>query len=380
MEFILSISGYIWKSAAFISPFLLVLGSTVFVHEFGHFFVGRVCGAVAKIFSLGVGPELVGFDDRRGTRWRLSALPLGGYVKFAGDRNAAGAADPDAIAAMTHEERETSFAGQNLPRRAAIVAAGPLANFLFAILVFAASAYVFGETKLVPRVGEVAPESAAAQAGFKAGDIVKNIDGEPVDSFQDLSQIVAGKGGRALSIVIERDGHELTLSATPVLAMVDSPLGREQRGFLGLQASSDPKDLITSFPGITSALQIGTARSWDIARQTGAYVTALVQGNETPAKLSGPIRIAQLSNLVAASGIPSLLNFAALLSVSLGMINLVPIPMLDGGHLLFYAIEAIRGKPLGQRAQELGLRIGVALVTGLMIFVTVNDIWRILAS
>ena len=158
---------------------------------------------------------------------------------------------------MTHEERETSFAGQNFPRRAAIVAGGPLANFLFAILVFAASAYVFGETKLVPRVGEVAPESAAAQAGFKAGDIVKNIDGEPVDSFQDLSQIVAGKGGRALSIVIERDGHELTLSATPVLAMVDSPLGREQRGFLGLQASSDPKDLITSFPGITSHYKSG---------------------------------------------------------------------------------------------------------------------------
>jgi regulator of sigma E protease len=379
MEFILSIAGDFWKSALFILPFLLVLGSIVFVHEFGHFIVGRLCGAVAKIFSLGIGPELVGFDDRRGTRWRLSALPLGGYVKFAGDRNAAGAADPDAIAAMSDAERKMSFAGQKLPCRAAIVAAGPLANFLFAILVFAASAYVFGETRLVPRVADVAPESAAAQAGFKAGDIVKSIDGEPVDSFQDLSQTVAGKGGQRLSIVVERDEQELTLVATPVLAMVDSPLGRENRGYLGLQSSSDPKDLSTSYPGILAALQIGAARSWDIARQTGVYVAHLVRGNETPAKLSGPIRIAQLSNLVAASGIPALLNFAALLSVSLGMINLVPVPILDGGHLLFYAIEAVRGKPLGRKAQELSLRIGVAFVMGLMILVTVNDIWRILS-
>jgi regulator of sigma E protease len=272
------------------------------------------------------------------------------------------------------------LAGQKLPRRAAIVAAGPLANFLFAILVFAASAYAFGETKLVPRVADVAPESAAAQAGFKAGDVVKGIDGEPVDSFQDLSRTVAGKGGQSLSIVVERDGQELTLDATPVFAIVDSPLGRERRGFLGLQASSDPKDLSTRFPGILAALEIGAEKSWDIARQTGAYVAHLVRGNETPTKLSGPIRIAQISNLAAASGIPALLNFAALLSVSLGMINLVPVPMLDGGHLLVYAIEGVRGKPLGRRAQEFSLRIGVAFVMGLMIFVTVNDIWRILSS
>jgi regulator of sigma E protease len=380
MGFIPSIVGYIWSSAVFILPFLVVLGSIVFVHEFGHFIVGRLCGAIAKIFSLGIGPELVGFDDRRGTRWRLSALPLGGYVKFAGDLNAAGAPDLDAIAAMTDEERKMSLSGQKLPRRAAIVAAGPLANFLFAILVFAASAYVFGETRLVPRVANVAPESAAAQAGFKAGDVVKSIDGESVDSFQALSEIVAGKGGQRLSIVVERGGQELTLVATPAIAMVNSPLGRENRGYLGLQASSDPRDLSTSYPGILAALQVGAARSWDIARQTGIYVAHLVRGNETPAKLSGPIRIAQISNLVAASGIPALLNFAALLSVSLGMINLVPIPMLDGGHLLFYAIEGVRGKPLGRRAQEFSLRIGVAFVMGLMIFVTVNDIWRILSS
>jgi regulator of sigma E protease len=379
MEFILSIAGLIWKSAVFILPFLLVLGSIVFVHEFGHFIVGLLCGAVAKIFSLGVGPELVGFDDRRGTRWRLSALPLGGYVKFAGDQNATGEPDPDAIAAMTDDERKMSLAGQKLPSRAAIVAAGPLANFVFAILVFAASAYVFGETKLAPRVADVASGSAAAQAGFKAGDIVKSIDGEPADSFQDLSQTVAGKGGQTLSIVVERDGQELTLVAMPVIAMIDSPLGRENRGYLGLQASSDPRDLSTNFPGILAALQIGTARSWDIARQTGVYVAHLVRGNETPAKLSGPIRIAQISNLVAASGIPALLNFAALLSVSLGMINLVPIPMLDGGHLLFYAIEGVRGRPLGRKAQDFSLRVGIAVVIGLMIFVTVNDICRILA-
>ena len=238
---------------------------------------------------------------------------------------------------------------------------------------------MFGETKLVPRVADVAPESAAAQAGFKAGDIVKSIDGEPVDSFQDLSQTVAGKGGQSLSIVVERDGQELTLVATPLLAMVNSPLGRENRGFLGLQASSDPRTSSPTFREFSQRSKSAPRRSRDIARQTAVYVAHLVRGNETPAKLSGPIRIAQISNLVAASGIPALLNFAALLSVSLGMINLVPIPMLDGGHLLFYAIEAVRGKPLGRRAQEFGLRIGVAFVMGLMIFVTVNDIWRILA-
>jgi regulator of sigma E protease len=380
MEFMASIPVYAWASVNFILPFLLVLGIVVFVHEYGHYFVGRLCGAAVRVFSLGVGPEVVGVNDGHGTRWRLSALPLGGYVKFAGDRNATSAPDSAAIAAMTDEERETSLAGQKLPRRAAIVAAGPVANFLFAILVFAGTAYVFGQTKLAPRIESVAVGSAAEQAGIKAGDIVRSIDGEYVDSFQDLSEIIAGRGGQAMAIVIERDGQKVTLAATPVLAWVDTPFGGERRGFLGLQASSDPKDFSISFPGFLQALGIGAIKTWDVACKTGQYVAHLASGHETPDKLSGPIRIAQISNVVAASGLVALLNLAALLSVSLGLINLMPVPMLDGGHLLFYAIEAVRGEPLSDKAQEFGLRIGVALVLALMIFVTFNDIWRIVTS
>jgi predicted amidohydrolase len=210
MEGIAPIFSYVWTAIAYIAPFLFLLGIVVFVHEFGHFIIGRLCGAEVKVFSLGMGKEIIGLTDRHGTRWRLSAIPLGGYVKFAGDRNAVSAPDAAALAAMTDAERRASLAGQPLLRRAAIVAAGPVANFLLGIIIFAGLAYVLGETTLSPRIDKIVPDSPAERAGFQKGDIVRSIDGEPIASFSDIFRIVSVRSDEVLTILVERDGREVT--------------------------------------------------------------------------------------------------------------------------------------------------------------------------
>ena len=376
MEFVTTIASYAWLAVSYIGPFLLVIGVVVFVHEYGHFFVARRCGAGVKVFSLGVGPELFGVNDRHGTRWRLSAIPLGGYVRFVGDRNSAGAPD----AALSDDERRLSLAGQPLPARAAIVTAGPMANFLFAILFFAGTAYFLGEARLIPRIERIQPGSAAELAGIRAGDIVKSVDGQTIAGFADIFPIVSMRPGETMTIVVERGGQDVSIAATPALKEVETPFGRQRLGLLGLGASSDPGDMRTTYPSLMQALVSGVAQSWSIVRRTADYIFRLIDGRASADQLSGPVRIAQVSNVTASFGLSALINLAAVLSVSLGLMNLLPVPVLDGGHLLFYGIEAARGKPLSRRAQELGMRIGLGLVLALTVFVTFNDIWRLAVS
>jgi regulator of sigma E protease len=374
------ILSYAWSGIGYVAPFLFVLGIVVFVHEFGHFIVGRICGAQVKVFSLGMGPELIGLTDRHGTRWRLSAIPLGGYVKFAGDRNAASAPDVAALAAIPDAERRASLAGQPLLRRAAIVGARPIANFLLGIIIFAGLVYVLGETKLLPRIENIAPDSPAERAGFQKGDIVKSVDNELIDSFSDIFRIVSIRADEVLTILVERDGRPVTLRAAPALTVVKTLVGPQRYGVLGLGASEDPDDLKTTFPTFPRALELGVAQCWSIVTRTVEYVSRVVAGRSPADQFSGTIQIARLSSAAASLGFATLLNLTAIISVSLGLMNLLPVPMLDGGHLLFYGIEAVRGKALSQRAQEFGLRIGLALVLMLVIFVTFNDIWQLAAS
>ncbi|MBN9452958.1 MAG: RIP metalloprotease RseP [Bosea sp.] len=369
----------LWNAGHFmlgyLLPFLFVLTIVVFVHELGHFLVGRWCGVDVKTFSIGFGRELFGFNDRHGTRWRFALIPLGGYVKFSGDADASSAPDAAAVDRMSPQDRARSFPAQSLGERAAIVAAGPIANFLLAILIFAGSAFFFGKQVLIPRVDAVVAGSAAEKAGLKAGDIVIAIDGQKVDSFSDMQRIVSIRPEERLEVSVERDGSLMTLPVTPALTEMKTELGTQRIGVIGVRASPRPEDWRTQRFGLLDSARTGFVETWFVVTRTYDYIAKLVTGRESTDQLSGPIRIAQVSGIVASNGgLLGLINLAAILSVSIGLMNLVPVPMLDGGHLLFYLYEALRGRPLSPRAQEIGFRLGLALVLMLMLFVTWNDI------
>ena len=367
--------------AGYIVPFLFVLTIVVFFHELGHFLVARWCGIKVLTFSIGFGPELAGFNDRYGTRWKLSAIPLGGYVKFFGDDNEASAPNPEAIAGMSEAERKLSFAGQKVAPRAAVVVAGPLANFILAIVIFAAIFMTVGKQTTTARVDTVQPNSAAAAAGFQPGDLVLSIDGSKIDSFSEMQRIVSVSAGETLTIEVERGGAPVTLRATPQLRELKDNFGNVQRlGVLGISRSMAPGDIHSRKMGPLEAVVAGAQETWFLVDRTLSYIGGIFTGREAADQLGGPIRIAQVSSQVASAGFVALIHLTAVLSVSIGLLNLFPIPMLDGGHLLFYGIEALRGRPLSERAQELGLRIGLAIVVMLMIFATFNDILHLATS
>jgi regulator of sigma E protease len=376
MEFLATL----WNAGAFlpayILPFLFVLTIVVFVHELGHFLVARWCGVDVKVFSIGFGRELFGFNDRHGTRWRFALIPLGGYVKFSGDADAASAGTDSAeMGTMTPHQRERSFPAQSIGERAAIVAAGPIANFLLAILIFGASVYVFGKPVLAPRVDQVVAGSAAERGGLRAGDLVVSIDGRAIASFSDMQRAISVRPEETLSVVVDRAGALVTLPVTPALVEQSTPVGKQRIGVLGVQASRQASDWQTQRFGLLESAKVGVGETWYVVERTYDYLAKLVRGRESVDQLSGPIRIAQVSGIVASnSGLMGLLNLAAILSVSIGLMNLFPVPMLDGGHLMFYAIEALRGRPLSDRAQEIGFRFGLGLVLMLMLFVTWNDL------
>jgi regulator of sigma E protease len=375
MEFAASL----WNGGHFLLgyllPFLFVLTVVVFVHELGHFLVGRWCGVDVKTFSIGFGRELFGFNDRHGTRWRFALIPLGGYVKFSGDADAASAPDAAGVARMSPQEQARSFPAQSIGERAAIVAAGPIANFLLAILIFAGTAFFFGKQVLLPRVDAVIAGSAAERAGLKAGDLVLTIDGQPIESFSDMQRIVSGRPDERLEITVERAGGTVTLPVTPALSEMKTPVGTQRIGVIGVKASARPEDVRTRDFGLVESARTGVTETWFVVSRTYDYIAKLIRGRESVDQLSGPIRIAQVSGIVASNGgLLALINLAAVLSVSIGLMNLLPVPMLDGGHLMFYLYEALRGRPLSPRAQEIGFRLGLALVLMLMLFVTWNDL------
>jgi regulator of sigma E protease len=365
----------------YVVPFLFVLTIVVFFHELGHFLVGRWAGVKVLTFSLGFGPELFGFNDRHGTRWKVSAIPLGGYVKFFGDETEASTPSAEALAQMTAEERNLSFHHKKVGPRAAIVAAGPIANFLLAIVIFACMFTFFGKPNTSARVDKIEANSAAAAAGFQAGDIVTAINGSKIETFSDMQRIVSGRAGERLTFTVKRGEASLELQGTPELREVKDPFGNVQRlGVLGITRQTATGDVVTERVDPATAVWLGVKETWFVIDRTLAYVSGVFTGREAADQVGGPIRIAQISGQVATIGLAALIHLAAVLSISIGLLNLFPVPLLDGGHLLFYAIEAARGRPLSERAQEVGFRIGLGLVLMLMVFATYNDILHLAAS
>lgn len=362
----------------YIVPFLFVLTIVVFFHELGHFLVARWCGVKVLTFSIGFGPELVGFNDRRGTRWKLSAIPLGGYVKFLGDESEASTPSASAIAQMSEEDRKVSFHHQKVAPRAAIVAAGPIANFILAIVIFAGLFTFFGKPSASARVDSVQAESAAAVAGIKPGDLITAIDGKAIESFSDMQRIVSTKAGQSLALTIKRDNATVVVNATPNLREIKDNFGNTHRvGVLGITRANAPEDATNQKVDPITAVGLGVKETWFVVDRTLAYIGGVFAGREAADQIGGPIRIAQISGQVSTIGLAALIHLAAVLSVSIGLLNLFPVPLLDGGHLMFYAVEAVRGRPLSERAQEMGFRVGLALVLMLMIFATYNDILHI---
>jgi regulator of sigma E protease len=377
MEFLSSVGAWGGLSTFYylVVPFLFVLTVVVFVHELGHFLVARWCGVRVVVFSIGFGRELIGFTDRYDTRWKIAAIPLGGYVKFFGDDNAASVPDRATVAAMSDVERNESFFHQSLAKRAAIVAAGPFANFLLAIVIFAAVFALYGRHDTSARVEAIKPDSAAATAGFKPGDVVVAIDGQPIKSFTDMQRVVRAHADQKLEIAIERDGRRTTLVAVPTLNEATDSFGKTHRfGILGIEG---PKERLKVGP--LAAVGYGAEETWSIIDETFSYLYRMVTGRESADQLGGPVGIALMSSEAAKLGFDVLIRWVAAISVSIGLLNLFPIPLLDGGHLLFYGLEALRGRPLSDRIQEIGFRIGFAIVLMLLVFATYNDIPRLFA-
>lgn len=453
---------FLFNSITYIVPFLAVLTVLVFVHELGHYAVARWNGVRVEVFSIGFGPEIYGWDDKHQTRWRISAIPLGGYVKFFGDEDAASVADNEALNQMNDAEKAVSFHHQGLWARIAIVSAGPLANFLYAIVVLAILFMVFGQRLTPPKIGHVEPGGVADVAGFKRGDLVRNVDGRSIDRFSDLMLEIALNSGRELDFLVQRDGREISILATPeeierkdlsgksrkfgslaISAAYPAVVGRVYPKSPAAEAGFEPDDLIVELDGKPVAdfsdLQstvstsegrtlsvrvirngeqqklsvtprknvdagpdstasqrwlIGISRnlpepvrqgplaslrqsaivSYQMLERTLDYVGQMITGSRSTKDLGGPLRIAQESGDAAKVGVEQLIFLSVLLSLNLGLINLFPIPILDGGHLLFYALEGIRGRPLTEKMQDYAFRVGLALVMTLMVFATWNDL------
>ncbi|MEN2494686.1 MAG: Metalloprotease MmpA [Hyphomicrobiaceae bacterium hypho_1] len=357
-----------------LSAFLFVLFVVVLVHELGHFLVARWCGVKVSTFSIGFGREICGFNDRHGTRWRLAWLPLGGYVKFVDDDNSASIQLSRGHAMMTDDEQTGFFHTKPVWQRSAVVAAGPITNFLFAIVIFTLLSLIYGIVLIEPRVNAVVPGTPAESAGFEPGDLIVSIDGNLIKSFSDIQHHVVLSAERELVFVVERSGRLIDLLVTPVLKEnVDSIAGRHRRPVIGIQSSNDTSKILHKSVGLVEAISLGMRQTWTIVIQTIYYIGDMIMQRQPADQLGGVIRIADASGKVAQLGVAHIIQFIAFMSVSIGLINLFPVPMLDGGHLLFYAMEALRGRPLSESTQEFSFKIGLALVFALMLFATWND-------
>lgn len=358
----------------YLFSFVLVLTVVVFVHELGHFLVARWCGVKVTAFSIGFGKEIFGFVDRHGTRWRFAWIPLGGYVKFMDDANAASVPSGAPETEMTAEERAGSFHHKPLWKRAAVVAAGPIANFLFAIVIFACMFSFIGQRTTIARVDEVVKNMPAEKAGFEKGDVIRMIAGREIKSFNDVLRMVSSSPDRELSVVVQRGEKQVTLTVTPKPTSMDDRIGgKVTRGLIGIRRSPGADGYTHHKAGPLESVVLGIKETEFIITSTLSYLGDVVIMRQKPDQLGGVIRIADVSGKVAGVGPEALIHLIAVLSISVGLINLFPIPLLDGGHLLFYAIEAVRGRPLSDSTQEFGFKIGFALVLSLMVFATWND-------
>jgi regulator of sigma E protease len=357
-------------------PFLAVLLVVVFVHEMGHFLVGRGCGIGVKAFSIGFGPEILGYTDKRGTRWKLSAIPLGGYVKFVGDEDAASTPDGEAVAALSEDERTQAFQLKPVWKRALTVFAGPAANFILTIAVFSVTIGLYGRAISDPTVARAIPGSAAEAAGFMPGDVFVRVGGGVVKTFEDVQRYVAPRAGEEIRFTMSRAGGEVELVAIPKATEMNDPLGNKIKvGVIGVETNKDVgKFRVVTF---SPAESVGEAvkESLFIAGQTGRFLGRMVRGREDKCQLGGPVKIAAMTGKAAERGISWLIQLTALLSIGIGILNLLPIPPLDGGHLLFYAIEGVLRRPVTERLQEIVYRTGGIMVLAFMLFVIFNDLF-----
>ena len=362
----------------YVLGFPLLLGPLVTIHELGHYLVGRWFGVHAEAFSVGFGREIWGFTDKRGTRWKLSALPLGGYVQFKGDMNPASIPDPDAAAQASAEERAGSFHHAALWKRALIVFAGPATNILLTLAIFAGFFTLYG--KPVPgdaaeqlTVAEFAEISPARSAGMEVGDRIVAIEGERMEDFRDVQDSIMLYPGRTLDVTVERDGAERIFEVPVRSVEMEDRFGNVSKvGLIGIASGAASFDFEPQGP--IAALGLAVDHSLGIVDMMVTGIGQIFTGERSVQELGGPVKIAKFSGEQLSLGAMAFINFAALISLNLAFINLLPIPALDGGHLAFYAAEAVRRKPVGPRGTEVAYRAGVALVLMLMVFVTINDL------
>ncbi len=383
--------------------FVLVLSVVVFVHEFGHFQVARWRGVAIDTFSIGFGKTLLGWRDKHGVQWKVGALPLGGYVKFADDADAMSTAPREKIedpAALAEARKKGLFHAQPLLTRSLVVAAGPVTNFIFSILAFATLALVVGRdvtpmNEVPARIAAVTPDSAAQRAGLQPNDVIRSVNGQPIASFSAFQAVVTSSAEQPLELSVDRGGALITLSATPARSTGAAGGPAAGQGVLGVRPLVLESERVIERIGILESVRIGATDTWGIIAQTGGYIGGVFTGRESGNQIAGPLGIINVSGQVATSALNggdgsttlgdrlaflalSLLNLAAVLSVAVGIVNLLPIPILDGGHLLFYAIEGVRGgKPLPPAAQEWAYRGGFAVMASLFLFATWNDITRL---
>jgi regulator of sigma E protease len=355
--------------------FLLLLGPLVTLHELGHYLVGRWFGVRADVFSVGFGKELAGITDRRGTRWRLSALPLGGYVQFAGDMNPASQPSAEWLALPEHERAQT-FQAKPLRQRALIVAAGPVMNLLIAIAILAAFNFAFGKPVLPARIGEVERGSVAAAAGLRTGDLIVALDGQEVEGFLDLRQAIATSPDERFVLTVERGG---TIREVPIITRAitqkDAFGNASKVGRLGV-APSEKLEVVPLGP--VESVTLAVSQTGDIVALMVRGIGQIVTGQRSVSELGGPVKIVKYSGEQLSLGWVQFAWLVAMISINLAFINLLPIPALDGGHLAFYAAEAVRRKPASPRSQEWAFRTGIAFVLALMLFVTINDVVSLL--
>jgi len=364
----------ITDGAYYVAAFIFIISVIVFIHEFGHYFIARLCGVRVEQFSIGFGKELFGWNDTHGTRWKVSLLPIGGYVKMFGDADPASTGDEEQIENMTEEEKQVSFHHKSLPRKSAIVAAGPAANFILAIAILAGFFYFIGRPVAMPVVGEVMEESAAAEAGLQTGDRFMEMDGRSIESFSDIQRVTRLHPGMPIDMVVNRDGEQMEMTITPKVHQTKDMFGNEiEVGLIGVASG----EMAYSSLGLMEAVGAAGVETWKMVVDTLSALKQIIVGDRGVDELGGPIKIAKYSGQSAEKGPAAVLWFMALLSINLGLINLFPIPLLDGGHLMFYIIEGATGRPLAEKFQDYAFKVGLAFIVTLMLFTTANDVWQI---
>jgi len=359
-----------------IIPFLFVLTVVVFVHEMGHYLVARWCGIGSQAFSIGFGPELIGFTDKHGTRWKISAIPLGGYVKFIGDESATSSPVDVNNADLSADEQRRAFHTQPVWKRAATVFAGPAFNIILTVVIFSVFFALYGRQISDPLIAGVQPGSPAAEAGFEAGDRFVSVDGEKITTFSDVQRIVSGRAGDKLNFTVERDGKMVDLQAVPATVERTDPLGNKIKlGAIGVETTEAVGNFRRIEYGPLESVAQAVMETGYIIGRTGEFFQRFAVGREDKCQLGGPVKIANMAGKAASQGFDWLIQLMAMLSVGIGLLNLFPLPPLDGGHLVFYAVEAIKGSPVSAAAQDIFYRAGFLLVMGFMGFVLFNDLF-----